>query len=309
MKIRETVFDSASERRAFTALRGRWSESVDLYPQLPLAKIIDLDPVELETWQPSELRYFWATNIDYTVCERATGAPIMSIEFDGIGGGFSRDGQYVAKRPTSDRRRSWKLNFKLRLARTVSYPLIVVSFDEIDTLSEEDETTILDGFMGRLLVNRAFPKAVESLLAEATDSGGGIDAVDIALQAEIAAELEHDPLARRAMEAQGAAVFAGATSLRFEYLMDPPGPDVPEFPPPPEVVEARARALRDAERLGCRVTVETPLGTVERVAWVRNIGAEWGISPTTIAENISLLVACRTAHGWLTGEAPPPVDL
>lgn len=308
MRLRKTVFDSKSERRAFTALIGRWSKIVDLYPQLPLAKIIELGPTELEAWPTSELRYFHATNIDYTLCDRTTGAPILSIEFDGIGGGYSRDGRYVAKRPTPDRRRQWKLDTKLRLARAVSYPLIVVSFEEVDTLSEEDETTILDGFIGRLLVSQALPGVVETLVEEARVDGDELDqetAQDIVLQAEVLTNMEHDPLAQRAMEAQWLGDTAGVSSHRIEYLTDPPAPDVPEFSAAPDILAARVRAFENAERMGCRVVVETPLGTIERVTWVRNIGTEWGISPTTVAQNISLLVAFRSAHALLTGEVPP----
>jgi hypothetical protein len=43
VKLRQTVFDSASERALFRALDSRWSPRLSLYPSMPLAKMIELE--------------------------------------------------------------------------------------------------------------------------------------------------------------------------------------------------------------------------------------------------------------------------
>jgi hypothetical protein len=108
LKVRRTVFDSLSERDVFRALESRWSPTLALYPSLPLSKIVDLEASD--GLSESARRYFYATNVDYTFCE-ADGRPLLSVEFDGIGHGFSRDARYVEGRSTIDPKREWKLNF------------------------------------------------------------------------------------------------------------------------------------------------------------------------------------------------------
>jgi hypothetical protein len=99
MKVRRTVFDSLSERDVFRALESRWSPPLCLYPSLPLAKIVSLE--DGDGLSTSQRRYFYATNVDYTFCE-ADGRPLLRVEFDGIGHGFSRDGVYIEGQPTID---------------------------------------------------------------------------------------------------------------------------------------------------------------------------------------------------------------
>ena len=69
------------------------------------------------------------TSIDYTLCTK-DGQPILSIEFDGLGEGFSRQGEYHQQTATVDPYRKLKMDFKLRIARNEAYPFFVVSFEE-----------------------------------------------------------------------------------------------------------------------------------------------------------------------------------
>src|SRR6266478_3223393 len=120
MKLRSSVFDSKSEAEVFRSLSSRWSPKLALYPSIPFPKIIEVSNEELK---PSERDFFYKTNIDYTFCVRG-GRPILSIEFDGIGGGYSKNEVYVPVRTTVDPYRKLKLDFKLRLARKVNYPFV-----------------------------------------------------------------------------------------------------------------------------------------------------------------------------------------
>ena len=128
MRISKSIFDSNAEREAFLALESRWSPKVRPYPQLPLAKLIKLDKDDQLT--PGQRQYFFATNVDYTFCVDG-GQPLFSVEFDGIGGGYSSNGKYHQARSTVDPYRRLKMDFKLRVSREVGYPLVVVSFDQL----------------------------------------------------------------------------------------------------------------------------------------------------------------------------------
>jgi hypothetical protein len=53
--------------------------------------------------------------------------------------------------------------------------------------------------------------------------------------------------------------------------------------------------LISAERVGVRAEVPTPLGTVAKTVWPRNIGRGSGLTPHLIAEEVALLLAFRSA--------------
>lgn len=165
MKLKNTIFDSKSEKGVFKSLQSRWSSKLVLYPQLPLSKIIELHPEELA---PAEKNFFYKTNVDYTFCEKS-GRPILSIEFDGIGGGFSKDGVYLQVREAPDARRKKKMDFKLRLANAVSYPLVIVSYEEIESIDQQDSFTILDGIIGQYLAKIETVKLLEEWWKENKD--------------------------------------------------------------------------------------------------------------------------------------------
>src|SRR4249920_612803 len=69
--------------------------------------------VDLAKLKTSHKRYFRSASVDFTFTD-ADGKPLLSIEFDGIGGGFGHGRRYVPARPTPDPNREWKMNFKLR---------------------------------------------------------------------------------------------------------------------------------------------------------------------------------------------------
>jgi hypothetical protein len=119
VKVRTTVFDSKAEEKVFRSLQSRWSSELVLYPSLPLAKLISLE--EDDRLPVSELRFFYQTNVDYTFCT-PEGRPLFSVEFDGLGGGFSHVGVYRPHHQTRDKNRKWKLDTKLRLRLLSAIP-------------------------------------------------------------------------------------------------------------------------------------------------------------------------------------------
>src|SRR5437667_9480633 len=147
--IRKSVFGSRGEKELFTSLHSQWGPKFDLWPSLPLAQIIDVESAG-HYLKEKERDFFLKTNIDYTLCTRS-GRPILSIEFDGLGKGFSRRGEYVQQAATADSHRKLKLDLKLKVAKNEKYPFFVVSFEESKALDQNTNLTIVDGIIGQVL--------------------------------------------------------------------------------------------------------------------------------------------------------------
>lgn len=190
MRRSDSIFDSRAERAVFESLDSRFGGAGRLVPQLPLSKLIELDGQDVLT--AAEVGFFYKTNVDFTFADE-DGRPLFSIEFDGIGGGYSRAGIYVPQRPTGDPRREWKFDFKLRLAREVGYPLLILSFDEAGPLADGESLTVLDGIVGHLLANTKAPEIIRERLAEGQHE---LDQYDDDLRFEMAQDLVWGPRSR-----------------------------------------------------------------------------------------------------------------
>lgn len=146
MKIRDKVFRSESERELFTALHTMWSDHFNLWSSLPFLNIIDVDKAEV-------IRGEWdtisKTSVDITLSTKQEDRPVVSIEFDGMGHGFSRDGKYIQMHPSQDPYRKLKLDLKLRIAEQVNYPLLVLSYEEKHPIGVTLALTIADGIVGQ----------------------------------------------------------------------------------------------------------------------------------------------------------------
>jgi hypothetical protein len=310
VKVRATVFDSKAEERVFRSLQSRWSSELVMYPSLPLAKLISLE--EDDRLPASEQRFFYQTNVDYTFCT-PEGRPLFSVEFDGLGGGFSKAGVYLPYRRTRDENRKWKLDTKLRFAAAVRYPLMVVSFEEVRSFGDES-ITILDGIIGQFLAHHKVydyaqidPEVWDEYegLGEYGEWARGELIQDALTFAEVESKLENDPLARRAAQEEHAA-FGTYDGARYsiESLYDPPLPEALPLPEPlrsadPEYMAnfmARLAAWGKAIRVGCRVTVNTTRSRVVETVWARNVGHELGVSPEVVVENAAKYLAFKKAR-------------
>jgi hypothetical protein len=301
MKIRNTIFDSLSESRAFQTLKSTWKHKLNIYPELPLSKIIDLERNELSE---KERNFFYKTNLDYTFCD-LDGRPFMSIEFDGMGKGISRHGSYIPSHETLDKHRKLKLDFKLRLAKILKYPLVVISYDEIKTLDEEDSLTIIDGIIGQILTKKRFVanlSKVSDLIAESNieqmipdDQYDYIQ--DIVTSAEVEAELSSDIIAQKASEYE--MKFSKKIekySQKFNYLTDPPLPDIGVFPDIDiKASECRIGAMKNLNRIGCRIIINAPNIAVVQTVWIRNFEDEI-VNPQRIAINVAEYISFKRAY-------------
>jgi phage anti-repressor protein len=317
MKIRDSVFGSRSERELYSSLESRWANMFNLYPSLPFTSIIDIGGAKV---RDGEKQYLFKTSVDFTLCEKETDKPIMSIEFDGLGHGYSHEGKYVQVTQSEDSFRKLKFDLKLRLAQRVSYPYIVISFDEADPFTEDLELTIVDGLIGRVLARKRF----DELMKERRSELEGPESEDFARMKqmyeefskeeytyddyvqnwvtglEVEAELESDPIASQATILEGELVKKGIfTGMTSEYLEDPPAPALRDSSDV-ETLKKRIEALQSpSTKIGCQVSLKVK-GLSKEVRsriFVRNFGL--GIS-LSLAQNIATLLAAKKALvSWL----------
>ncbi len=294
MSARTSIFDSQSESELFRTLDSRWSPSFGLYPQLPFPKLIEVDDERLTD---GERRFYYSTNVDFTLCDKS-GRPLLAIEFDGIGGGFSRDGEYVPGRETNDPNRKLKLDFKLRLSRDHDFTLVVISYEETRQLGPGESLAIVDSIIGQILSR----KRLDGLLSERVNDALFLIETwpewarneylqDVVMGAEVDAKLEADPIALLASQYAALCADYGVANHRQEFISDPPLPEVKDLFDVEEV-KARIAAMQSATRIGCRLVVPTPQATVVQTIWVRNFQG-LGVSPYVVAKNIAEYLAFK----------------
>ena len=304
--IRRSVFGSRGEKELFTSLHTHWGARFDLWPSLPFAQIIDVGTIG-HYLKDKERDFFLKTNIDYTLCTRSD-RPILSIEFDGLGKGFSRRGQYVQQVATVDPHRKLKLDLKLKVAQNENYPFFVVSFEESKVLDQDTSLTIVDGIIGQVLAKQEFQKSVETLFEDHRDRIESLPSSsqheyvqELVWDAETLAELKWDPIAVLAAKYEYEAFEKGIIkSYKTEYLNDPELPDGDPFADL-AVMEKRIAAMKDAVRVGCRIIADTPKLAIIETVWLRNF-EDAIVSPLHIASNIAELLVFKKALD-LTGDS------
>lgn len=304
--IRKSVFGSRGEKELFTSLHTHWGAKFDLWPSLPFAQIIDVGTIG-HYLKDKERDFFLKTNIDYTLCTKS-GRPILSIEFDGLGKGFSRRGEYVQQVATVDQYRKLKLDLKLKVAQSENYPFFVVSFEESKALDQDTSLTIVDGIVGQVLAKQEFQKSVKTLFEDHRDRIESLPSSsqheyvqDLVSDAETLAELKCDPIAELAAKYEYEAFKKGIIkSYKMEYLNDPKLPDGDPFTDL-AVIEKRIAAMKNAVRVGCRIIADTPKIAITETVWLRNF-EDAIVSPLHIASNITELLVFKRALD-LTGDS------
>lgn len=308
MKRKDTIFASHSESKIYESLKRQWKD-YDIYSSLPFLNIIEIGETDIKEGRinQKEWEFLLKTSVDFTLCERPSHRPLLSIDFDGLGHGFSHFGtfpdapQYVETFPTKDRYRKLKFDLKLRLCHQLAYVYIIVSYKEAYPFNAELDLTILDGIIGRLLSG----KRLQELLIErksqletdqaekeyhqlkkAYEKAGTKYTFRDYIQdwfvgLEVEADFESDPIFKEAANLKGELRAKGVLKgEKWTSLEEPPAPGRTDF-----------KALAASTRMGCEVNFETPIGEIKERVFVRNIG-DWLMS-SIIAGNIAELLALR----------------
>jgi hypothetical protein len=263
MRVRDTVFDSWAEREIFQELDSRLNPRLRLMAQMPLRSLIEIDEATKRKMRPSQWQYFLKAAVDYTFVY-PDGRPLLSIEFDGVGGGFSHGRDYVPSRSTSYKNRVWTIRFKLRAAARAYFPLFVISGEEVAHLDEATSLAIVDGIVGQIFSAREERRLVEELLEHdgaliSTMERAQADEYlqDLVFQAGVISDLKFDALAiavaderQRCMNRFG----FGSGGFHKPWLYDPPLTDF-SGAPSSDQIHRRAQAMKSARRVGAHVGV------------------------------------------------------
>jgi len=319
MKIRDSVFGSPPERELYGTLKSRWAGKFNLYPSLPFTNIIDIQGADIGE---KEKQYLFKTSVDVTLCEKETGEPIVSIDFDGLGHGFSHEGKYIQVRQSKDPFRKLKFDLKLRVTQKTSYPYVIVSFEETHPFSEDLELIIVDGIIGRILARKRFRELLKERGDELRCVGleGFIDFVERKKMyeahgqqytehdyvqeqiwsLEAMADSEYNPISRQAWVLIAELIKRGIyEGEALKYIEEPPAPvlrDISDV----ETLEKRIEALNDPfTKVGCEVSFKVkglPKDISSRVL-IRNLGSDFDSLSMEIAR---LLAAKKALVSWLT---------
>ena len=292
MAVAASIFGSKSEERGFRSIENTWGEDYVVYPQIPLSALFTPDP----NWKDSS-NLFFKTSVDYVLCTNE-GRPIVAIDFDGLGRGFDRDGEYVQIEITQDRFRKLKFDTKLRLSQNNGFPYHIVSSEEFGFLGAGIELTVVDGIIGAVLARRDFLTRAPSFLQEHAEE---IDSQphwyrsefiqDIMTGLEVDCDAEHSRIFRKTCEVMDQVQSITGTMHyphRYRWFEEPKAPDV-NWPPweNPEAWERRLEAMKMVEVQGCEVTLsDTPVGEVSEIAKVRNV-----VNSVNLAQEIADLMA------------------
>jgi hypothetical protein len=296
---RESIFDSASEKELFLAISGSWEPRYHVYPHVPFANLIDVDPHLLSA---EELSFLHKTTVDYVLVE-GEGRPRLAIEFDGMGHGISRHGRYIQKVASKrDPKRGWKLDLKVRVAKSSRFPFLVMSYDEKAIVDEETDLTVLHGIVGQFVAGLHIVPRVQELIAEQqneldemTEAERDEAIQDMVIAAEIDADMDYNPVCRRAAELSTILSNEyGVSGYSFSYVEDSPRPAhcnawEPDFDP-----VALKTWWDNMDRIGCEHRLNTSRGEISRTVWVRNFEGS-GVTPFGFLQELAELVTCKAA--------------
>jgi len=202
--MKRSIFDSNSEKNLFRKIDSRWSKYVEVYPQIPVRNVIGYHQIKSLDMPEKAKDYLLNTAFDFVVCELQTAIPILAIEFDGIGGGFSQDEQYISKVvPINDPYRKLKMQRKLEACMFSMVPLVVLSFNECDFINQSnDMLMVVDAIIGQALECQYYNKNISEhtqKLSEAFEFGGN-EAVEMySIELDVRAE-QMNPIKNKIIE-------------------------------------------------------------------------------------------------------------
>jgi hypothetical protein len=292
----QSRFDSTSKADLFYALQSQWCHRFRVYPSLLLSKIIEIDPDMLS---PKQRRILNKSAVDLTFCD-LDGRPLFSIDVDEVGDGFSCRDVYNEGRNLVTPDQKEEIEFKLKVANTANYPLIVMSDEEIQPMAVDDDESfrIVDGIIGQFVTIAETKKLLDDKpMASETE----IEEIE----SEVATEI--NPIVKKANEYCELSFGDSDYSSSVQYFYDPPRPVEAESSSDDYRRAVMSRPQQDtALRVGCRVVIEAPdhpdLG-IEETVWVRNFGSYIGwdgfwsceISARSLARDIAKYRALKKA--------------
>lgn len=286
MKKATTIFGSKSERRAFEAIDKHLPSGWKLYGNTPLSQIVEIRKGELTE---KKWNYYLKASVDF-VLTNPTHEPALAIEFDGLGEGYSSGKTYILERQSEDDPyRQLKTNFKLDVCYTVGLPLIVISFEEIEHITNDETVSIVNSMVGLHVAMREYRDTIQEWDREGKGIGKTFEELlwdDSVLRTRL--RFQHDPVLSR-LEASWEDFEALGAKWRMSSVSRP------------DCMTA-LRETKPFSSVGCRYEVmggklQKPVSVT---VWIRNFAGEemgssldseliptHGINPLQVAENIA----------------------
>lgn len=294
MAVRDSIFGSRSEERGFRFIEHTWGEDYVVYPQIPLSALFTPDP----KWRDTS-NFFFKTSVDYVLCTNE-GRPILAIDFDGLGRGFDRHGEYVQVEATQDRFRKRKFDSKLLFCRHNDFPYHIVSSDEFGHLADDIELTVVDGIIGSVLADKAFLERSPSFWQEHAEE---IDSqpdcyrseyiADLMTELELERRYDHSKILHKTGELKEQVKSITGTNyygISYRPIQEPKRPSVGLSPDKnSRTAEDVLEGMKRVEVLGkVAVLLGTPVGEVSAKAEVRNVA-----NPSLLVMEIAELMSWR----------------
>jgi hypothetical protein len=290
----QSGFDSPSKAEIFYALQSRWRHRLRVCPSLRLPKIIEVDPDNLSPEQRTMLN---KSAVDLTFCD-LEGRLLFSMDIDEVGGGFSRGVVYKEGREPLAPDKKKEIEFKLKVANTANYPLIVVSDEEMTPVDiDHDSFTVVDGMVGRFVTIAETKKLLD-------DNSEASETEIEEIEDEVASEV--NPIVKQINEYCELCFADSGYGSSIQYLYDPPRPAETERHSDNFRHGTESELYDGALRVGCRVVIkapELPNLAIEETMWLRNFGSSIGrhgswhheISARTVARDIAQYKALKQA--------------
>ena len=301
--IRKTVFGSKSELYLYKALNTMWRKSFLLFPSLPFANIFNIEKIDLTR---GEKEFLFKTSIDFTLCDKKTYEPVLSIDFDGIGRGFSRNGEYIEILPSDDKYRKLKFDLKLKISRQTGYPYFIVSYKETENLEPDLNLTIVDGIIGKALARKHAYKTIQERAWELDEVLSDLPSYfesevisDWIIEKEVEAEFLWDPIFKKIGEYESKLPEKLRSIGRDEIVKCKKYIPLSETSIPipldrfDQTIESRLRELEEPIWIGYKVIIETNFGNIEKSVLIRNIGFFSASLSKDIAELLALKELAR----------------
>ena len=280
MHVKDSIFSSNGEERGYRSIESTWGEKHMVCGQTPLSALLEPGP----NWKRDTSILFFKTSVDYVVCT-ATGRPLIAIDFDGMGEGFSApdERKYMPSKDI-DRSRKTTSDIKIRHTKEAGLPYYIVGSEEFDDLGGDVRLTVIDGIIGATLARQAFRQySSDGYVLDFLPDRDYEDPFDM--------ELECNPIPREQGRLRAAIDQLGGGLPNCSYIPF----EVPALPTSDSYDDiysaavSRARAWNTVERWGCTaVFVDTPFGEVSASATIRNIDPDAHSIVREIAELLAL---------------------
>jgi len=265
MSVKKSIFGSRSEERGFRSIEHTWGGKYRIIPQFPWSAIFTPDP----RWRDTS-NLFFKTSVDYLLATDK-GQPLLAIDFDGMGNGYDREGEYVQMEPTDDRNRKAKFDFKLQFARINEFPYHIVASEEFHQLGDGIELTLVDAIIASAIAHNYFVPQTQS-------PSTGRELVNLRMHCEF----EHNPIVGKMIDVMNeiSAITGEPCEIypsTLHFFTEPEWPDVFAESVPTGLAEMKrwfTERRKEIERIGCVATIDdTPVGEVSDVTTFRAIGA------------------------------------